>query len=187
MDQSFEAIRVKYREAEFHLRRLASLGAMEEFYATVNAFMTAARSVLYVARYQFGLEERLASQKAGLSPEETVDRRAFDSWYSLSQLVQTILNHPLTEERREVVHRSGQAGFIHVAKPLMGLAVSEGSPFKPSPFRTKRGMMPFPILDQNAFFHVDAAGNRVDAVPFCENYLSLLRQFLIEAERAPWR
>jgi hypothetical protein len=49
-----DPIREKLREARFNLRKLEEIEKMEEFYPTLNAFLSAARSILYVASGELG-------------------------------------------------------------------------------------------------------------------------------------
>ena len=181
-----ESIRVKLRETHLQYETLAKTEEMEKFYATVNAFLAAARSVLYVARHELGWEERLAVKRVGISKQEEAERKKFDAWYSSSPVVKAILDHPLTDERHSVIHREGQAGFLHVPQPIGGLAVDEGNAFHQASF-ISGGRWGLPLEDKNYFFYVRADGTKVDAVVFCKGYLDRIDTFYQEVVRGVWR
>lgn len=182
---TFEPVRLKLNEAHFHLKHMEKLKAMHEFYAAANAFVTAARSTLYVAQHQFGWKERPKS--ATFTSAQEIERKAFDSWFSTAPCVGAVLDHRLADDRHEVIHRSGQAGFVHVPKPkLGGMAVSHGTPFKQSHWWTRRGLGGLPVSDDNYFYYLEPNGSRVDAIPFAQGFLALIQDFVVELERRPW-
>jgi hypothetical protein len=117
----------KLGEAQKLLKELEKLDSIKEFQPKLNAFLAAARSVLYIAGYQYGLEHRKGNQIVGLSAQDKFERQKFDSWCKNSKTYTDVLAHTLTEERNEVMHRSGQAGFYYIPKPIYGLAVEAGT------------------------------------------------------------
>jgi hypothetical protein len=181
-----DPVRTKLREAKFHLDRLAKTDAMEEFYPTVNAFLAAARSVLYVARHELGWKDRLPAQRVGLNPAQISERKRFDRWFDSCAAAKAVLDHPLTDERHAVVHRGGQAGFFHVPKPHFGLAISEGNAHGPG-LVIRNGRMSLPLEDINGFWYGDPAGPNHDAIAYCREYLQLIEQFFAEVQRGAWR
>lgn len=186
---AIDPVRLKFREANFHFEKLSKLDGMEEFYATVNAFVAAARSVLYVARHELGWKERLPAARVGFSPHQKVERKKFDAWYWSSPEVQAVLDHPLAQERDHVIHRDGQAGFVHIPKPIGGMAVTEGSPFRQAPFvkAGRGGRWGLPLLDKNYFYYVKPDGTNVDAIPYCKEYLDLIQTVFREIDKGAWR
>ncbi|MFN2397220.1 MAG: hypothetical protein ABR543_01040 [Gemmatimonadaceae bacterium] len=182
MDGS-EAVREKFREVRFQLERLATTDRAKEFYPTLNAFLEAASSVLYVADHQFGLR---GVKKSLIDRASRAERRGYDDWAAEEPTLMAVRNHPLTEERHEVVHRSGQAGFGYTPKPLGGLAVTDGGPFKTALFTT-RGGVGLPLVDQNTFFYEDQHGNRRDAVEVCREYLGLVEAAFVQISATPWK
>ena len=181
-----DPVRTKLGEATFHLERLAKTEAMKEFYPTVNAFLAAARSVLYVARHELGWKERLAAQRVALSPAQISERQRFDQWFDSCAAAKAVLDHRLTDERHAVVHRSGQAGFFHVPKPCFGLAIAEGNAHGPGRVIRNRRMS-LPLEDVNTFWYGDPSGTKYDAVTYCREYLQLIERFFSEVERGAWR
>jgi hypothetical protein len=185
IDVSLDIVVLKLNEAKFHLRHMGNLRAMHEFYAAANAFVTAVRSVLYVAQHQFGWKERPRS--ATYTQGQEIERKAFDAWFMAAHSVQAVLTHPLADDRHQVIHRSGQAGFVHVPKPGMGgMAVSHGTPFKQSHWFTRRGIGGLPPQDDNAFYYLESNGTKVDAIAFAQGFLSLVEAFFTELRRRPW-
>ena len=180
-----EHVRTKFREARFHFERLAEIEKMKEFYPTVNAFLSAARSVLSVARHELGWKERLQSHRTGFTTIEETQRKRFAAWFESSAEVKAILDHPLAEERNVVIHRSGQAGFFHAPKPIGGLAISEGDAHGPG-LVIRRGRATIPLEDSNLFYYADPTGTRHDAVAYCTGYFQLIEVFLRKMEQAPW-
>jgi hypothetical protein len=126
-----DAVRTKLRETTFHLAKLTGIDSMREFYPTLNAFLSAARSVLYVARLELGWADRRSAQRAGFTPAQQSERERFDAWYASSPEAQAVETHPLTEERHCVIHRGGQAGFFHTPSPIGGLAATDGNAHGP--------------------------------------------------------
>ena len=182
---SQEVVVAKLNETRVHLRRLAEVKKAQELYATANAFLTAARSVLYVAQHQFGWKER--PRHGTINPNQEQERKLFDLWYPSSPVVQAVLAHPLASDRHEVIHRSGQAGFVHVPKPGGGgIAVSHGTPFKQSRWFTRRGIGGLPLHDDNYFYYLSASGQKVDALPYAEGFFLLVEAFTTELARRPW-
>lgn len=180
-----EAVRLKLNEASFHLKHMEKLKAMHEFYAAANAFVIAARSTLYVAQHQLGWKERPKS--ITFSPDQEVERKAFDLWFSSTPSVRAVLAHRLADDRREVIHRSGQAGFVHVPKPkLGGMAVGHGTPFKQSYWFARRGLSSLPVSDDNYFYYLETNGTKVDAIPFSNTLFVLIENFVVELERHSW-
>jgi hypothetical protein len=184
-----DPVRVKFREAIVHFGNLSKIDGMEQFYATLNAFLTAGRGVLYIARHELGWQERRKEHRKGFTPQQMAERQKFDTWYESAPEIKAVLAHPLAEERHNVTHRDGQAGFVHIPKPIGGLAVSEGTPFRQAPFiRTGRGgRFGLPLEDKNNFFYVKADGSKVDAVPYCKKYLDLLENAFLTIDHGLWR
>jgi hypothetical protein len=180
-----DPIRTKFREARFHLERLAEIEKMKEFYPTVNAFLTAARSVLAVACHELGWKERLPRDRRGFTAIEEAKRKRYDVWFKSSTEAQAVLDHPLAEERHVVVHRRGQAGFFHVPKSIGGSSITEGDAYSPS-LVIRKGLAGLPLEDSNLFYYEDSTGTRHDAVAYCKEYFQLIAAFLCEVERVPW-
>lgn len=158
----------------------------------MNAFLSSARSVLYVARHQFGWSELRDADQQALSKAEEDPRKRFDRWYALSRTVRAVLNHPLTDERHAAVHRKGQAGFFYVPKPIGGLALEEGDAFRIAPFFSRAWhhaakAIGLPLEDDNLFFYQTPDGKKIDAVTICREYLALIEQFVSEVEGGGWR
>ena len=182
---SHDVVATKFREARVHLRRLGDVKRVEEFYATANALVTSARSVLYVAQHQFGWKERPRQQAFNSTQEQ--ERKLFDKWFESCAVAQAVLAHPLAADRHEVIHRSGQAGFVHVPKPGGGgMAVNHGTPFKQAHWFTRRGLGGLPLQDDNVFYYLDASGTKYDAVPYAEAFLATVEQFVVELAKRPW-
>lgn len=182
---SQDVVVAKLDEARVHLRRLGEVKKAREFYATANALLTAARSVLYVAQHQFGWKERPRQRQ--FNQAQMQERKQFDNWFVSSSAVQAVLAHPLAADRHEVIHRSGQAGFVHVPKPGGGgMAVSHGTPFKQSHWFTRRGIGGLPLRDDNYFYYVEASGQKVDALPYAEGFFALVETFVVELAKRPW-
>ena len=159
---------------------------MKEFYPTLNAFLAAARSVLYVARHEYGWNDLRAPQRKGVTPAEIQSRKRFDEWYDSAPEPSAVEAHPLTDERHCVVHRGGQAGFFHRPLPIGGLAVSNGDAFGPGLFLAG-GKIGLPLEDANQFFYTDPYGVTVDGVECCSDYLKLVEAFMRTVEKYPWR
>ncbi|MEQ1844713.1 MAG: hypothetical protein ABL983_03945 [Nitrospira sp.] len=168
-----EPVRLKLREARYFLSRLATASKRDEFYFNANAFLTACRSVIYVASHQFGWHELKGPQQKLVPPHQVAGRKAFDAWLNSNSAVKAVLAHELVEERHDVVHRSGQAGFTYSPKPIGGVAIEAGSIFEPA-LMLKRGKIGLPLEDDNAFLYVDAAGTQHDAVKLCQDYFGLV-------------
>jgi hypothetical protein len=85
---SMAAVEAKWNEAHTLLSRLETESKRDEFYVTLNAFLAAARSVLYVLEHQFGWKELRGNQKIALAPPQTTmeDRKRFDDWFRNSPL-----------------------------------------------------------------------------------------------------
>jgi hypothetical protein len=181
-----DPVRTKLREAKYHLERLAEIDKMKEFYPTVNAFLSAARSVLYLARHELGWKDRHAPQRVGIKPNEVSERQRFDQWCDSCPEAMAVLAHPLAEDRHAVIHRSGQAGFLHIPKSPSGLAISEGNAHGPG-LVVRSGRAGLPLEDANVFRYRDAAGQEHDAVAYCRKYLNLVEQFFAEIQRGAWR
>jgi len=182
---------LKLRETELNLDRLSGTVRRREFYANVNAFLASARSILYVARHQFGWEELRAPDRSALSSSEELDRKRFDAWYKSASTVHSILAHPLVEERHEVIHRKGQAGFSYAPKPVGGLALEEGDAFRPTLFirraRSHIGRtIGLALEDNNTFYYQTPDGQKHDAVSFCRKFFQLLQDFCSEVQARPW-
>lgn len=180
-----DVVAAKFREALVHFERLPTIERAAEFYATANAFVTSARSVLYVAQHQFGWRER-PKGNGPLGSLEEKERKNFDAWFTVSPVVRAILSHPLSEDRHDIIHRSGQGGFVHVPKPRGGMAVDHGTPFKQSFWWGLIGLAGLPLEDDNLFFYLNGAGHKHDAVPYCSAYLDLVRHFFDELRSSPW-
>jgi hypothetical protein len=181
-----DSVRTKFGEVHFHLERLAKSKAMKEFYPSVNAFLAAARSVLYVACHELGWKERRPAQRVGFNSAQISVRQRFDQWFDSSATVKAVLVHPLTDERHVVVHRGGQAGFFHVPKPHFGLAISEGNAHGPG-LVVRKGRMSLPLEDVNTFWYRDRSGSKHEAIAYCRAYLELIGRFFSEVERGAWR
>lgn len=181
-----DPILTKFREARFQLERLAGIEKMKEFYPTVNAFLSAARSVLYVARHEMGWRERLPVHRTGFTLSQETERRRFDAWFDSSAEAKAVLDHPLAEERRKVIHRSGQAGFFHVPKPLGGLAITEGNAYGPG-LVVRGGRATLPLEDMNVFWYEDPHGTKHEAVAYCKQYFQLIERLFAEVQRGAWR
>jgi hypothetical protein len=181
---AMDAVRMKFREASDWLAKLSQTDRMSDFYPTANAFLSAARSVLYVAGHELGLKER--RDQAAFSASQLADRDRFDTWFAASAEARAVLAHPLTNERHVAIHRSGQAGFSHVPKPIGGLAIGEGSAFRHAGF-LRGGRFSLPLEDKNSFFYVDEAGRQHDAVQYCAEYLALVDAFFRVIQSRPWR
>lgn len=179
-----DATREKFREARLNLERLRELTRSDEFYAAANAFLSAAYSVLYIAQYQLGLPKSRKAQ-AALPPNDRAERQRFDQWFKTSPRVSAVTSHPLGQDRHVVIHRAGQAGFVHVPKPIGGLALEHGTAFRPAIFRSGR-RVGLPLEDDNFFFYIDGAGKQHEAIPYCEAYLALVQAFFEELHRRPW-
>lgn len=179
-----DAVRLKFREARYWLERLAEVERMRDFYPIVNAFLTSARSVLYVARHELGLEDR--RDRTGFNAPQRAERSRFDAWFASSVEARAVLDHPLCEERHVAIHRRGQAGFSHVPKPIGGLAVGEGTAFGQARF-VRGGRFSLPLMDRNEFFYVDDAGHRHSAVVYCTAYLQIVEAFFRAIQTRPWR
>jgi hypothetical protein len=179
-----DTTREKFREARLNFERLRELTRSDEFYAAVNAFLSAAYSVLYIAEHQFGLPRSKKAQ-AALPPNDRAERQRFDQWFKSSQHVSAVKSHPLGEDRHVVIHRVGQAGFVHLPKPIGGLAVEHGTPFRPAIFLNGNGVG-LPLEDDNSFLYIDSAGKQHEAIPYCEAYLALIQRFFQELDKRPW-
>lgn len=176
-------VTTKFREAHANLERLRTIERAEEFYFAVNAFITAARSVLYVAQFHHGWRERDKTKHYSTNDER--DRQKFDTWFDVSAEKAAVLAHPLSADRNHVIHHDGQAGFVHIPKPVGGLALDHGTPFRHAPFRSSRGAG-LPLVDENVFCYLDASGTMHDALPYCEAYLDLVSQFFAQLRNRPW-
>lgn len=178
-------IDVKLREARIHFNGLREIVRADEFYALANAFLTSARSVLFVAQHQHGWKERLRGIPS--SPGEESERRRFDQWFEKSNEAHAVLTHPLASDRRDVIHRSGQARFIHIPKPGGGgIALNHGTPFEQSLWFTRRGIGGLPLCDDNYFYYLHEQGNKSDAIPFAEEFLNLVAVFAAAVSKRPW-
>ena len=180
------ALRIKRREARHHLDRLGKVKPAAELYATANAFVTAARSVLYIAQYQFGFADPARHGAESFVPTEAAERKRFDVWFKNCPEVKAVLQHELSVDRNDITHRTGQAGFIHIPKPGGGMAVSHGTAFEQAPWITRRGLGGLPLEDVNYFYYLDNREQRHEAVPYCENYLVLIDEVISTVEKRPW-
>ncbi|MBI5048588.1 MAG: hypothetical protein HZB54_06550 [Deltaproteobacteria bacterium] len=181
-----DPIRTKFREAKYHLERLTDIEKMKEFYPTVNAFLSAARSVLSVACHELGWKERLSCYRTGFTTNQEGERKQYDAWFESSTEAKAVLDHPLAKERHVVIHRSGRAGFFHVPKPIGGLAIAEGDAHGPG-LVIRRGRATLPLEDSNLFFYEDPCGTRHGAVAYCMEYFQLIEAFFREVKQPPWR
>ena len=177
-------IRAKLREAQMNLERLQDLTRSDEFYAAVNAFLSAAYSVLYIAEHQLGLPNTKKA-RAALPPNDRAVRERFDKWFQSSPSALAVKSHALGQDRHVVIHRTGQAGFVHLPRPIGGLAVEHGTPFRPAIFRSGK-RIGLPLEDDNEFFYVDGAGKQHEAIPYCQAYLALIQLFFENLEKRPW-
>jgi hypothetical protein len=104
----------KLHYARCQIRRLKEAETGEDLFATLDAFLSEARSVLYVLAYQFGWKELRGSDRKKFAAERE-QREESDKWFTES--ASPILKHPLTVERHEVIHKSGSPAFGY---PLKG-------------------------------------------------------------------
>lgn len=98
----------KLRYARYQFRKLKEVGTGEELFATLDALLSEARSVLYVLAYQFGWKELRGSYRRRFLVERA-KREKFDRWFG--KAASAVLKHPLTLERHEVIHRTGSPRF----------------------------------------------------------------------------
>lgn len=108
----------KLNHARYQFEQLQEVASSRDLFATLDAFLSEARSVLYVLAFQFGWEERCGPYRKIVGTERSV-RERFDRW--LRKNAKAVLDHPLTLERHEVVHRSGSPSFT----PLRGVGLDE--------------------------------------------------------------
>lgn len=181
-----DPVAAKLAEARLNLKQLSDISEALPFYAAMNAFLTASRSVLYVAQYQLGWKERKKTQQ--YKPLEEEGRKKFDEWHKKCPITKAILDHPLTLDRNHVIHHSGQAGFIHIPRPIGGgIAADHGSPFSQALWVTRRGLGGLPLEDDNCFYYLDDAGAKIDAVTYVTAYFAIIEKFVESLGKYPWR
>ncbi len=182
----YDPIVQKLKEARFHLSKLEDLVSMDEFYPNANAFLTAAHSVLLVARHELGWTDRKSEQQLGFTDQQILDRKSFDSWYKNSDGAKCLNAHPLFSDRDVVIHRTGQAGFMHTSISFGGVAIEPGNAFAPS-LVWRKGRISLPLEDKNLFFYVDRTGSKFLASEYCKAYLQQIEEFVGELRKYPWR
>jgi len=180
-----DAVIIKYRETRNQLARLNAAKDAKDFYLAVNAFLTAARSVLYVISFQYGWAHLKTADKATLSltPQQEAERRRFDKWTESSASWQAVLTHPLTAERHDVVHKSGQSNFIYYPQMGPGLAASPGTPFRAASMT--RGGLPI-TTEGSRFFYRRPDGSELEADQVCQEYLDLIWKVVEDVKAHPW-
>jgi hypothetical protein len=181
---STEAVREKFEEARYHLKKLGAIDGPKDFYPTVNSFLSAGRSVAMVLRYQFGMKDGPLKNDpvlVGMTPDQEAERKRFDSWAAASPELAAVEKHFFAEERHELVHRSGQTeGFVYNPPPGGGLAIEPGTAFGP--------VWPLPITTEGStFLYRFPDGSERPALDVCREYLEALLALLLVAIRTPWR
>ena len=115
-DMRMSRVERKLRYATYELRKLSEATTSEDLFATMDAFLSQARSVLYVLEYQFGWKGLKGRDKKRLAAQRA-ERERFDQWFKAA--AKEVLAHPLVIERHEVVHRSGSPRFGHGSTPAL--------------------------------------------------------------------
>lgn len=139
----------KLNHARYQFAKLEEVASSRDLFATLDAFLSEARSVLYVLGFQFGWEERRKPDRMAVAAERSV-RQRFDRWFKRN--AKAVLDHPLTLERHEVVHRSGSPSFGH------------------------------PITKPRNFYFRDANGRKINGLDYCREYLRLIETVVCAAE-----
>lgn len=179
-----DAVEAKLAEAERALARLAVASAKRDLYDLANAFLVAARSVVYVARHELGWEDRRSVERATIGAADQEDRKKFDRWCSIEPTYRSIINHRLSEARSVAVHRAGQAPFSYVS--TMGEhTLVPGTAFRHSVV-LRAGRLSLPLEDGFCLVLEQPDGSTQDGVQACTEYLELVRAFVHSLRGRQW-
>lgn len=173
----------KFEEAERHLDRVSSASDLDDFYDFINTFLPTAHAVLNLIAFHFGWSQLKKKEKAAITDaQQQIDRRRFDKWAVSNISYQAILDHPLTNERHEIIHKSGQSTFIYYPQQGRGLAIEPGTRFTAA--RMTRGL---PLTTEGSkFMYRLSDGREVNAIEICRQYLDLIWRIVGEVKQHSW-
>lgn len=133
MEGDWQKVQFKLSQAERALEGLSTTKSREDFYDGLAFFLSAARSVVSVLSFQYGLHEFEKGEKVAgtnrhltLSAAEKEKRQSFDVW--LRRSAAPVLTHPLKADRDSDVHREGVSSVKFRLPPGSGLLLEPGGP-----------------------------------------------------------